>query len=271
MAMFETNGVNIYYEDLGNKDSKNCVVFFNGAMSTVSSWQLLYPIFEKMGWRVVLQDFKGQFKSDKPAGPYTFEAHANEAYSLFKHLGLEQVHVIGTSYGGRVAMEFAILHPEITASISLINSLSELNTLSETIFKSWEAIRVAENGESFFWNAVPILYGKTFIANNKEECVSRAKFMGERATEYFDGKKLIFDNLLSNVYVTDRLCKITCPTLVVCGEEDILTPVALSEIIVQQIPHAEFVTIPDCGHSTLIEKPKELESIIFGFVMKHTF
>jgi len=268
MAECNINGVNIYYEDIGDKNSKNCIVFFNGAMSSTNSWGLIYPLFEGMGWRVILHDFRGQLKSDKPLGPYTFKDHADDAKALFDYLGIEKMHVAGTSYGGRVAMEFAILYPQAALSISIIDSFSESNAYIDTIVKGWETSRVFGNGESFLWNAVPIFYGKTFIANNLAEIEKRAKVLGEASAEYFDGQRAIYDTFLADIYTTDRLHQIKCPALVICGTEDILTPVSFSEIIVKNIPQAEFVPIPDCGHVAIMEKPRELESVLLGFVMK---
>jgi len=271
MAMFEINGVNIFYEDLGNKESEYCVVFFNGAMSTTSSWGLLYPVFERMGWRVVLHDYKGQLKSDKPAGPYTFKEHADEAKALLEHLGVKQVHLIGTSYGGRVAMEFALLYPEMSQSMSIINSFSESDSYVDTLVAGWDKTRVVGNGENFFWSVVPIFYGKTFIEKNQADCQKRAEALDAADAEFFVGQKAIYDTFSADIYMTDRLHGIKCPTLVVVGEEDLLTPMKFSEIIVQNIPNTEFITVPDCGHVTIAEKPKELESIVLGFVMKQTF
>jgi len=270
MAVFETNGVNIFYEDLGNKNSEHVIVFFNGAMSTTTSWSLLYPIFQQLGWRIVLHDYKGQLKSDKPTGPYTFKEHVDEAKALFDHLGLNQVHVVGTSYGGRVAMEFALQHSDATLTLSIINSFSESDAYLDTMVAGWDKTRVFGNGENFLWSVVPTFYGKTFIEENQATFEERAKTFGMANAEFFVGQKAIYDTFSTDIYVTDRLHAIGCPTLIVVGDQDLVTPIKFSQIIAQHIPHTEFVVIPDCGHVTIMEKPKELESLVFGFVMKHT-
>lgn len=270
MSLFNVDGVNLYYEDRGRKDSENCIVFFNGAMSATQSWELVYPIFEKLGWRVVLHDFKGQLKSDKPQGPYSFQEHAAEAKALFDHLQLGPVHVVGTSYGGRAAMEFAVLYPEMVKTLGLVNTFSESNAYIDTIVKSWETSRVAGNGESYFWHAAPIFYGKTFIANHGAEIEARAKKLGEADAQFFAGSKAIYDTFTKDIYMTDRLPQIQAPALIICGEEDILTTVKFSEILAAGIPQTEFMVIPDCGHVTIAEKPAELTSALLGFVLKHT-
>jgi 3-oxoadipate enol-lactonase len=117
MPVFNCDGVDLYYEIHGDENSKNTIAFFNGVMASVSSWYPMIPVFEKMGFKIILHDFKGQMKSGKPEEGYSFARHAAEAKALFQHLSVEHAHVIGTSYGGEVAMKLAILYPEITDSI----------------------------------------------------------------------------------------------------------------------------------------------------------
>jgi len=270
MAKFETNGINIYYKELGNKDSENCIAFFNGVMATTSSWELLYPTFERLGWRIILHDFKGQLKSDKPTGSYTFKEHADEAKALFDHLGVQKVHIVGTSYGGEVAMKFAMEYPETTTSISVIDSVSETDSVLEAFVRSWKELADLGNGEKFFWSMAPSVYGSTFLQENHEACVKRAQAMNNIPKEYFQGQKALYDTFLGNVHMTDKLHTIKCPTLIICGEGDILKPPKFSQTIADNIPGAEYITIPDCGHVAIFEKPKELESAILGFTLKHS-
>jgi len=57
---------------------------------------------------------------------------------------------------------------------------------------------------------------------------------------------------------------------VIVGEEDILKPRKYSEIIVREIPHAEFAVVPNAGHAVLWEKPDLFNSLILGFLLKHS-
>ena len=269
MAMIEINGVNIFYEEFGNKGSEYCVSFFNGVAMSTANWVLIYPIFERLGWRVILHDFKGQLKSDKPPNPYTFKEHADEAKVLFEHLNVSKVHIIGTSYGGEVAMKFAIEHPEIVASISVINSVSETDMLLTAFIRNWKTLCEIGDGEAFFLGIMPSVYGEPYLAQNHESLVKKAKAMAEIPSGFFEGQKILYDTFLDDVYMTDQLHQIKCPALIICGELDILKPPKFSKIIAENIPNAECLTIPDCGHVTIFEKPEELKSAILGFIMKH--
>lgn len=270
MSYFQLNGdTRLYYEIHGDPNGKETIAFLNGVMASVSSWSLLWPVFERAGFRIIVHDFKGQLKSSKPEGPYSFAQHCAEAKALFEHLGVEKLHLVGTSYGGEVAMKFAILYPEMVKSISVIDSVSELDPVCEGFVVGWKVLCDTKDGETFFWGMAPSIYGPKFIEENREMLAGRARAIKGNPDGYLEGQKTLYDTFAQDVYMTDELHKIQCPALILCGEHDILKPPRFSKIMADNIPNSEYVMIPDCGHVAIFEKPKELESAIFGFVMKH--
>src|SRR3989339_1196621 len=93
----------LHVEDIGNPRGET-IVFLNGVMASTNSWYQIMKYFIRNDYRVILHDFKGQLKSDKPEGPYTFSEHAEETIMILKNLGIKRAHFIGTSYGGEVAL-----------------------------------------------------------------------------------------------------------------------------------------------------------------------
>lgn len=270
MAYFNYNGTEIYYEVKGIEDAKHVVAFFNGVMASTSSWDKYWPMFEKIGFKVILHDFKGQLKSSKPKGPYTFDEHVQEAKALFEHLGVHNIHLVGTSYGGEIAMKFAINESQMTQSITVIDSVSQLDEVMIHFIKNWSDLCDLQNKERFFYGMLPSIYGERYLKNNKETLKKRASAMNSIPSSYFQGQKYLYETFLNEATITDLLHKIKCPTLVVCGEEDILKPVKYSRIIAENIKQSEFVILPDCGHVAIFEKTDELLSLITGFVLKHS-
>jgi pimeloyl-ACP methyl ester carboxylesterase len=67
-----------------------------------------------------------------------------------------------------------------------------------------------------------------------------------------------------------ELNKIKCPVFIAVGENDQLTPVKFSKLLLKQMPHAEFVIVPECGHTTIYEKPEVVNSMALGFISKNT-
>jgi len=269
MAVFEYNGIELYYEVTGDPNGKETIAFLNGVMASTTSWAYLSPVFEKMGFKVILHDFKGQLKSSKPAGPYTFAEHCAEARALFEHLGVHQLHLIGTSYGGEVAMKFAILYPEMVKTISVIDSVSELDPVLEGFVLGWKVLCDTGDGELFFNGMAPSIYGPTFMSENRAMLAERGKAIKFSPNHYLEGQKILYDTFAQDVTMTHELDRVLCPALIICGQEDILKPPKFSKIIASHISHSEYLTIPDCGHVAIFEKPRELQSAILGFILKN--
>lgn len=267
MAIYEHEGVSLYYEVAGDATSGKAVAFMNGVMASVNSWYGFVPLFERFGYKVILHDFKGQTKSAKPAGPYSFAEHAREAKALFEHLGIERLDIIGTSYGGEVAMQFALDYPDAVRSITLIDSVSELDEVVRAFVLGWKTL-CEMGGEKFFAGMAPSIYGPEFMQSNREMLAERAKATAAAPPEYFEGQKTLYDTFLE-LDITGELHRISCPALVLCGEDDILKKPKFSKLIAQRIPGAEYMLIPGSGHVAIFEKPNELASAMLGFVLKH--
>jgi len=270
MAYKTINGTRLYYEIRGNEGGSETVAFFNGVMASTNSWSLQTGVFERFGYKILLHDFKGQLLSEKPAGPYTFREHAEEALLLMKELDIDKVHIIGTSYGGEVALRFAIDFPEMVKSISIIDSVSELDEVLKLFIRNWKEAAGKGDPVKFFWNMVPTIYSNSFIKSNIKMLEERADALKRVSEDYFEGQITLYDTFLSDVYMSDLLGRISCPTLLVCGEEDILKPRRFSKIMADRIQRSEFAVIPDCGHVTIFEKPDVLNSLLLGFIMKNS-
>jgi 3-oxoadipate enol-lactonase len=267
MPILEVNKAKIYYE-VKNETGKEVVAFFNGVAASVASWAFQVPVFEKLGYKIILHDFKGQLMSDKPKGPYTFSQHAAEAKALFDHLGVKKVHIIGTSYGGEVALQMAIDYPDYVKTLSVIDSVSELDEILKMFVAQWKSLAEKKNVEDFFNAMMPTVYSNSFMVKNKAYIAERQKTYSLIPPAFFDGQVALYETF-ANIDMTADLSKIKCPTLVICGQDDILKPVKFSKIIVDQIANAEFAVVPECGHACLLEKPAVLNSMLLGFVAKN--
>lgn len=266
MIYTKKNGKNIYYDIINEESSKDVVVFLNGVMASTNSWINQYEVFKEKGYKIILHDFLGQLRSDKFEGLYSFRKHAEDLDELLLTLGENQVHLIGTSYGGEVAMKYAVLFPEKVTSISIIDSVSELDEHLTNSVSEWIELAKTYNGEVFFNGMMPSIYGSTYIKNNEESLKQRAKAMNKIPKEYFDGQIGLYKTFIDDVYMTDELDNIICPCLIVCGEEDSLKPIKFSRIIMDHVENSHLHIIPDCGHVTIFEKPDELNKILLDFL-----
>ncbi|NLC05293.1 MAG: alpha/beta hydrolase [Erysipelothrix sp.] len=268
MSYFESDGIKLYYEVYGDDSAKETVFLLNGVMASTNSWHNLLDTFKQLNMRVVLHDFMGQMRSDKPQGPYTFKQHVDQLLALSDYLNVDTFHLLGTSYGSEVAMRCAIDHPQRVLSLTLIDGVSETNDVMRAFLNSWKTLCDLEDPYDFFWGMAPSIYGNTFMKKNYDFLEKRALAMRKVDRSYFEGQKILYDTFLKEVDFTDELHHIQCPALVVVGEEDILKPVVFSRIIASHIKNSEIYIIPDCGHVTVFEKEDELKTLITGFYAK---
>src|ERR1700740_2765064 len=102
-------GLHLYYEVHGKKDAKNTLIFLNGLTQSTVAWGLTVPHL-LAEYQVVLVDLIFQGNSDKDAEWRNFDQHASDVKSLLDELKLTEVVLIGLSYGGMVAQNFAVLY-----------------------------------------------------------------------------------------------------------------------------------------------------------------
>jgi 3-oxoadipate enol-lactonase len=233
------------------------------AFCTVGGIHLYYE-----GWGVLLHDFRGQLQSDKPPGPYSFERHVDDLTALIDALEIESVHLVGTSYGGEVALHAAVARPERVRSLAVIDAASEIDALLEAFVRSWILLARRETAREFYWAAIPSLYSTAFIHRNRAFLEERVEDFAVLPEEYFAGQRTLYETFLG-LDVTGQLSAIRCPTLVICGEEDLLKPPRFSRLIAERIPRSELVLLPGCGHAAFLEQPETIRSLLYGFARRH--
>lgn len=270
MANMQANGINIYYELRGKQEGTEAVVFLNGIMSTVAGWALQVPIFEKAGCKILLHDFRGQLMSEKPQSGYTFSAHVLDMKTLLDNLGIQKIHIISTSYGGIVGLRFALDYPDYVKSFILIDGLSQTDSRFSWIIASWRELIKLSDMVKLFRAIVPVIYSNNYLQNNEKALRERESLLKNTPHEFMESFSALLANAVQNTKFAAELPGIKCPLLLICGEHDQLTPVKFSRLIKAQIPHAEFVIVPECGHTTIYEKPDVINSLALGFIIKNS-
>lgn len=263
MPVQRLNGVGIYYEILGVGEP---VVLLNGVMMTTQSWVLQSSQMRKR-YRCVLHDFRGQLMSEKPDGPWEMADHAEDLLALLDHLEIDDAHLIGTSYGGEVALIFASSHPDRVRSLSVVSSVSEVAPETDRIVASW-ARAALEAPDDLYRISVPTIFSPAFVTGNPEVIAQGEARIRSCPREFFTGLAALIETF-RKLDVTAELQRITCPTLVLSGEKDVVKPLRLSRLMAEEIPGAEFLVIPDAGHAVILERPEEVNTALLGFLAKY--
>jgi 3-oxoadipate enol-lactonase len=264
MPKITANGIQLYYELHGPEDA-DLLVLSNGVLMSTASWAFQTPVLSQH-YRVLLYDCRGMWQSDHPPGPYSMALHADDLAALLDALGIERAHIGGTSYGAEVSMVFALKYPQRTKSLIVTSAVSHVDPLLAGMIDTWDYAAQAHDPEMLFRVVYPLTFSEDWIAANQETLnLARERY----ETLDFDA----FHELLASfsaLDVTANLHRIEAPTLVVVGEHDLVKPRKYSEIIAREIPNAEFAVIPHAGHAALWERAGVFNSLILGFLVKHS-
>ena len=122
MAYLQLNGCNLHYTDQGEGDP---VLLIHGLGSSGRDWEYQLPALLPQ-YRVLTLDMRGHGKSDKPSRGYSVKGFAADCLAFIKHMQLTKPHIVGISMGGMIAFQLATDHPEVPASLTIINSGPEL-------------------------------------------------------------------------------------------------------------------------------------------------
>ena len=264
MPTITVNGVKLYYE-LHGPPGADVLILSNGVLMSTASWAYQTPVLSRH-FRVLLYDCRGMWQSEHPAGPYTLDLHAEDLKALMNALGIKKAHIGGISYGAEISMVFASEYPERTRSLVLSSAVSEIGPRLQEITDTWIAAVRARDPDIFYDVTYPVNFSEAWIAANPE-ALSAAR---ERYHALDMDAMLELLLCFSRLDFTSQLHKITAPTLVMVGENDSLKPRQYAEIIRREIANSEFAVIPHAGHAVLWEQAGIFNSLILGFLTKHS-
>ncbi|HEX9655130.1 MAG TPA: alpha/beta hydrolase [bacterium] len=232
-------------------------------------WQPQIPELSKK-YQVITPDFRGFGDSQRTslsaqAGkPYPFEALADDVHALMQKLGIPKFVLGGLSMGGYVAFAFYRNHPEMVQALILADTRAEADTDEGKKNRKALADQAIKEGARVIADQLtPKLLGKTTLAKKPrlvqevKEIISSTSIAG------------IANASLGMAFREDStalLSTINCPTLILVGEEDVLTPVPLSENLHRQIKKSQMVLIPEAGHLANLENPKAFNRSVLSFL-----
>ena len=222
--------------------------------------------------QLVFLDHRGQGRSDESTPDHwNFDNWIEDIRGFCEALEIERPVLFGQSFGGMVALGTAIRHPELPAKLIVSSSAAKIRLdRALPMFEQLggpEAREVAErlfsdpnqeNFDAFVVTCLP-LYNPT---KANPDILPRVILKPEVGFHFFKGEGFTFDWL-------DDLARITCPTLVLAGELDPITPVADLEDVAAGIPGARLEVLPDAGHGIFRDKPDEALALVRDFVLGH--
>ncbi len=215
-------------------------------------------------YRVVTPDFPGHGESGIAAEDSTMERLADDVHGLLDHLGLERVVLGGLSMGGYVVFAFYRRWPERVAALILADTRASADT-EEGRKARFETAAVAEREGSaaIAERMLPKLLAPTTRELQPEIVAAVRKMILEASPAGIAGA---LRGMAARPAAIDLLPRIKCPTLILVGEQDVLTPPADSEVMEKEILNSRLVKIPDAGHLSNLEQPERFNQALLEFL-----
>jgi L-proline amide hydrolase len=253
----------------GEDDGKHPVVLLHGGPGATHDYLESLEALAGTGRRVVLYDQLGCGRSDRAdESLWTVETYVDEVGAVRDALGLETIHLFGNSWGGMLAMEYALTRPAGLVSLMLASAPSSIpQWVEETgrlrrllppdvqeVLDRHEAAGTTDDPE--YEQACDVFYRRHVCRVEYPDSVLRSfAFLSEHGEvyRYMNGpSEFHVIGTLREWDVTDRLGEIGVPTLVVTGEHDEATP-AINATVSGAIRGAESVIYPGCSHMAHVE------------------
>lgn len=231
------------------------VVFLHGLSDDSNFWDPLVPEISRE-YRTISIDLLGHGRSPKKP-QYTMELFSEEIYSLLKTLKISKAHFIGFSLGGAVAQQMAVDHPQLVSSLVLMSSFSFVDAKLEKILLHFRKCLQKNGFSSFYDEILPLVLTPKVIEDNKVtlEEVKQLKIKTESLNDLINTIDAFFNlNLKNNLY------KITQPVLLICGADDLLTPLYMARETNRLIQNSKIKILDDTSHNLLI--PSNIPEII---------
>lgn len=266
MPQARVNEVELYYELTGSGEP---LVLVHGSWGDHNAWRFVAPTLAD-SFEVLTYDRRGHSRSERPAGQGSIHEDVLDLAGLVEHLGLAPAHIVGTSFGGSIALRLAAQQPEAFRSLSVHEPLlfglleeadwhvtgGEYTQSAKSILEKLRRDDTVRGARQFIeeiavgyggWDRLPEGVRQTFIQNAQT-------WLDEQSDPDWDKIDL------------DSLADFPHPVLLTRGERTKIYFPPVVEKLSRTLPHAEQQAIRGAGHVPHITHPAEYAEAIAAFV-----
>ncbi len=270
MPKAEINGAGIWYQRIGSGPN---LVQIGGAVSGHEGYA---TVTEAMAHHFTVLDYdhRGYGMSDRTPGRYSLDGWSKDLVGLLDHLEIERTHIHGGSMGGFIAVYFATRYPERVDRLVIGGAIAKCDTMARHQFRGWKDLANAYGlySEELAFHLSTHAFSRQYLdgPNGGSVAVSGMREVTERNASL----NVFLDacDAMMTADVTADLGKISSPTLVMVGEEDVLTPLdcgpdgAGARVMAESIRDAR-LEVMQGGHGYLVEQPGESIKLIVDFLL----
>ena len=253
------SAVDLFCTDSGGRDE--AVLLAHAIGCDHRMWEHLVPALASR-YRVIAIDARAHGRSPLPPRPWSLADMADDAARLLDKLGIARAHWVGLSMGGMVGQAFALGHAGRLGKLVIANSTSSYGPDGRGMWDN--RIRmVSEGGLAAIREMVATRYFSPQFLRAHPDVVERvmSRFLETPADGYLGCCEAIRE-----MEYLESLTRIHAPTLVIAGEFDQGTPLAMAKAMADRIPGARLEVIPGASHLSAVEMPAAFNALVSGFL-----
>jgi 3-oxoadipate enol-lactonase len=258
----EINGIRINYKIDGT--SGPWVAFSHSLACDLKMWDEQVALL-KDRYRIVRFDTRGHGASDAPSGAYALDQLADDAKSLFDSLGVREPHFVGLSMGGMIGMTLALKYPGAVKTLVLCDTSSRIPPEAGPV---WEG-RIKTATEQGMEPLVEPTLQRWFTEPFRDRRPDMMKRVGDMIRSTPVAGYVGCCHAIPKINVTDSLGSIKCPVQIIVGDQDVGTPVAMSEAIHKALPGSQLVVLQDASHLSNLEQTEAFNHALDRFLSSH--
>lgn len=276
-TLMEINDTRLFVKTAGSGEP---VIIIHGG--PVLDHSYLFPHFKPLmdEYRLIFYDqrLSGRSSADADSIDIRLSTFIEDIESLRAKLNLEKVHILGHSWGGLLAMKYAIKYPSHIKKLMLINSMAPTSEL----WKKEEAILAASSTEADSLQRQEIIQSELFNENPPQaiekllELSFKKQFYNPEKADLLDlyvpedymARSRLFSYLMVDISSYDlrnELQKMTVPTLIVYGSAEPAADIS-GPVLNRLIPNSSYTIIEKSGHFPFIEQPEKFRQTIISFL-----
>ena len=265
MCTIRVNDVDLYYERHGAGDPLLFICGLGGHLAEIPY------LIESYGRHLefIVYDQRGCGRSGKPEGEYSMAGFADDAAALLDALGVERAFVYGSSMGGMVAQEFALRHPQRVRALILgcttAGAVRGVQPSPETV----QALvrNQSLTGDEALEAGWRLGYSGPWIAANREALFARSRIASQWSATRESYMRQVIAAARHDTY--DRLHQLSCPVMIIHGQDDVMMPVGNAALMAERIPHAEVHILEGMGHGYNLEAQEIADERVLDFLRRN--
>ncbi len=265
------DGARLHYQEFGDA-SKPPLVLIHGYTASLYVWKSVAPLLAEAGFRVIAVDLLGFGYSEKPSWfDYSIQSQARMVSRFMNRLGIGRATIVGSSYGGAVALTLALDYPERVEKLVLADPVCNDEPKNHPILRLASLPGVGEVITPFLCDSKSFMKMRMHntLARSNRHMITKDRIESiVRPLAAADGHHSVLatSRNWSAAHIERDANQITQPTLIIWGEEDTVIPIKNGYNLHKEMLNSRFVVLKDCGHVPQEEKSGLFAELVTEFL-----